>query len=141
MSDTTVLEEIRSLRHTPTCATGARAETRGECNCDAASRPAAWRIEIVAVDNEATALLRIVTPEPLAADEATQLAYALPVMRDRADVLTERRRKKLGIVPPAPRYATCPACGERLRHMLADCSRCSWRLPMKDDEPTTTGKD
>jgi hypothetical protein len=90
-----VLEEIRSLRHAPTCATGSRAETRGPCDCGAEDRPAAWAIQIVDEyeDNDSRPMVRIVA-DVLTREELFLLRNAIPVASERCHAISVRRERR-----------------------------------------------
>ena len=90
-----VLEEMRSLRHTAECAIGARAETRGQCNCGAADRAPAWAIRILR-DNDATGRPLIAIDVPAALDwiEVCALETALHEVQIRTAAIRIKRHEK-----------------------------------------------
>lgn len=62
--------------HTPTCASGARAETRAECDCGAGARPYRCRL-LDAKDEDGHRLVQIETDGPLSTAEACLFALQL----------------------------------------------------------------
>jgi len=62
--------------HTPTCATGARAETRGPCDCGAGSLPYRART-LPETDEQGKRLVEIQIDGPLTTSETTMLAIML----------------------------------------------------------------
>lgn len=93
---TDVLEERRSLRHTPECATGARAETRGACNCGAHERPAVWSIQVLReVDDNGRNKIRIHVPDALTWVETCSLGLALHDVQLRTSALWDQRNQRM----------------------------------------------
>lgn len=69
---------IRHLRHTPTCASGARAETRGKCNCGAKQQDPAWSVRVLdAMDAAGHPMVELKAREELTSGEAVMLSIAL----------------------------------------------------------------
>jgi len=62
--------------HTAVCASGARAETRAECDCGASQRPYRCRL-LDAVDADGKRLVEIETDGPLSTAEAGLFALQL----------------------------------------------------------------
>ena len=63
-------------QHTPTCASGARAETRGPCDCGAGELPYRART-IDQKDDDGKRLVEIQIDGPLTTGEATMLSIML----------------------------------------------------------------
>lgn len=125
--DKNVPKEVRSLRHTVDCASGARAEMRGPCNCDAADRPAAWAIEFIRVDNGSAVdlTLRITAPDTMTTVEAHTLVMAL---HDLAGPLVWRN----------VRHSTCERCRARPQCSTSHrfCVECAKQQQAANNEPT-----
>jgi len=62
--------------HGPTCASGARAEARAECDCGASERPYRARV-LEEVDERGQRLVEVQVDGPLTASEAVSLAITL----------------------------------------------------------------
>jgi len=63
-------------QHTATCASGARAETRGPCDCGAGERP--YRVRMLTeTDERGQQLVEVVIDGPLTTSEAVSLSILL----------------------------------------------------------------
>ncbi len=69
---------VRHLRHVETCATGARAEKRGPCDCGAPEHFPAWTIRVLEEREPSGApFVEVKTTEKLTSTEAAMFALAL----------------------------------------------------------------
>lgn len=130
--------ERRALRHTPACATGARAETRGSCNCGSHEREPAWVLRILrATDADGYPLVALAVVEQLTAREAGDLAFALEVASGECARLYWRARERSGTRTVLEARCTC---GARVAGLLADCEACLARARAVGDADAPTGE-
>lgn len=73
------------MRHAETCATGARAELRGPCDCNASPYP--WAIRLVD-DSQ----VEVVTDGPMSLSDATMLSIAIQELTKTAAQKAAARR-------------------------------------------------
>lgn len=118
-----VLSEQSYERHGEACASGARAELRGPCDCGAMTERPVWRIRIVRLDGGDEPMLDIGMGEWMTSTEAVMLSIAL----QRATVECARLRV-LWRKSEAPRvpFPLCARCNEHVSVSLVTglCGLC-----------------